>query len=85
LHAAATARSMAGIAFEDWKGTMPNAETGPGGHGFDSTPELLEDMTPRDLVFVLQCLQFRKDDSTLIRLDKGTRDYLVRALTERRH
>jgi hypothetical protein len=50
---------------------------------FDATPELLEDMTRSDLIYVLQCLEFRKlDSSCLIRIDRQARDYLVRRLSE---
>ena len=43
------------------------------------------DMTRRDLVFLLENLQFtrRRDQVVAVEIDAGVRDYLVTALTRR--
>jgi hypothetical protein len=46
-------------------------------------PDVLEqDMTARDLVWVLQNLRFRNGQNALsaLRIDRGVRDYLIAAL-----
>jgi hypothetical protein len=64
---------------------MPNAETGPGGHGFDATPQLTSDYSRRDLIDALIDLRFPKALSlATVRLDREVRDYLVSRLSERR-
>jgi acyl-CoA synthetase (AMP-forming)/AMP-acid ligase II len=40
-----------------------------------------EEMAPADLVFVLEHLEFRRPNSTaVVKIDRGVRHYLVRAL-----
>ena len=45
-----------------------------------------QDMTARDLVWVLQNLRFSRDPNALstLRLDRGVRDYIVRAIAPAR-
>jgi hypothetical protein len=45
-----------------------------------------QDMTARDLVWVLENLRFSRDPNALstLRLDRGVRDYIVRAIAPAR-
>jgi hypothetical protein len=42
--------------------------------------KLCEDMRPRDIAAVLQCLRFTGDGYCLLKLDRGVRDFLLRSV-----
>ncbi len=46
-------------------------------------PELTDDMTVTDLVDVLEHLRFAGGQTSMLRIDRGVRDYLVRMLKGR--
>ncbi len=46
-------------------------------------PELTDDMTVTDLVDVLEHLSFAGGQTSMLRIDRGVRDYLVRMLKGR--
>jgi hypothetical protein len=50
----------------------------------DGVEVLDQDMTRGDLVWTLERLKFAADGSCQLRLDKGVRDFLTRALRDRR-
>jgi hypothetical protein len=61
----------------------PRRRNGPAlGSGHNAgVPEIVEDMSARDIVATLQHLRLPyEESSTLLRLDRGCRDYLVTCL-----
>jgi hypothetical protein len=55
-------------------------------HAYEVLPslgpdELTEDMTVKDLTYVLEHLSFAKNGAATLRVDREVRDYLLRALT----
>jgi hypothetical protein len=61
---------------------MSRTPSGP--YVLDGVPELFEDMTRSDIVYVLQRLSFSKRNIVTIKLDRPVRDYLVSRLSDRR-
>jgi hypothetical protein len=50
------------------------------GHNLLEPDILDEDLRPDDIAFVLKHLRFGRGDLATVKIDRGTRDYLVRAL-----
>lgn len=54
-------------------------------HHRRETIDLDEDMTVNDLVDILNRVRFKDQNTCVIRLDKGVRDYIVDALKRHHH